>query len=151
MIKYSLVMRGEPRNPEKPKKAFASAQCTKVLSLEELARHICDHGCSYHVGDFLAIVSILAESAAEMLKEGYQVDLAELGRLYVTLGCKGAESMNEFNPDEHIKDVRVNWRQSDCFKGLRDGMKFKETIKRETEKKLRRAELNGEQVVNLKD
>lgn len=44
MIKYSLVMRGKPGNPEAPKQVFASAQSVKKMSLEEVAKYIKQHG-----------------------------------------------------------------------------------------------------------
>lgn len=133
MIKYSLVLRGEPRYPERGKKVFASAQCIKVIKLEELARHITSHGCVYGVGDFMAVVSKLAEAVAEKLKEGYQVDLAELGKFFVTLGCEGVEDANLFDPDIHIKELRPHWKPSKSFKNLRRGVNFEENINRRAE------------------
>ena len=121
MIKYSLVMRGKPGNPEAPKQVFASAQSVKKMSLEEVAKYIKQHGCAYSVGDFLAIADMLAQATADLLKDGYRVELDELGEFYVTLGCEGAESMDDFRPDEHIKEVRVHWTPSDAFKDLRQG------------------------------
>ena len=149
MIKYSLVMRGEPRNPERPKRAFASAQCLKTLTLEELAKHIKNHGCAYSTGDFIAITKMLAEATAEMLKEGYQVELDELGRFYITLGCEGAESMEAFQPEEHIKEVRVHWAPGEAFDNMRQGAKFEENLKRRLERRLLRAERKGETLLEL--
>ena len=136
MIKYSLVMRGEPRHPERPKRAFASAQCIKTLSLEELVRHIKNHGCAYSTGDFIAITKMLAEATAEMLKEGYQVELDDLGKFYITLGCKGAESMEAFLPEQHIKEVRVHWTPGEAFDNMRPKVEFKENLNRRTERKV---------------
>ncbi len=149
MIKYSLVMRGEPRHPERPKRAFASAQCIKTLSLEEVARHIRAHGCAYSTGDFIAITKMLAEATAKLLKEGYQVELDDLGKFYITLGCEGVESMEAFQPDRHIKEVRVNWAPGEAFGNMREGVNFEESLKRHTERKLLRAERNGDSILEL--
>ena len=150
MIKYSLVMRGKPGNPEAPKQVFASAQSAKKMSLEEVDKNIKQHGCAYSVGDFLAIANMLAQATADLLKDGYRVELDELGEFYVTLGCEGAESMDDFRPDEHIKEVRVHWTPSDAFKDLRQGATFEETLDRRTERKLLKAERKGESTLELK-
>lgn len=149
MIKYSLVMRGKPGNPELPKRAFASAQSIKKMSLEEVAKYIKQHGCAYSVGDFLAIANMLAQATADLLKSGYRVELDELGEFYVTLDCEGAESMEAFRPNEHIKELRVHWTPSDAFKNLRQGATFEETLDRRTERKLLQAERKGEPTLEL--
>ena len=150
MIKYSLVERRDPRHPEQPQKIYASAQSMKTLTLEELAKYIRFHGCAYKEGDFIAITKMLAEAATQMLKEGYRVELDELGTFYLTLGCEGAESREDFNPDKHIKEVRVNWVPGEAFKNLREDITFEETVDRRTERKLLRAERNEESKVELK-
>lgn len=143
-------MRGKPGNPKAPKQVFASAQSVKKMSLEEVAKYIKQHGCAYSVGDFLAIANMLAQATADLLKDGYRVELDELGEFYVTLGCEGAESMDDFRPDEHIKEVRVHWTPSDAFKDLRQGATFEETLDRRTERKLLKAERKGESTLELK-
>ena len=143
-------MRGKPGNPEAPKQVFASAQSVKKMSLEEVAKYIKQHGCAYSVGDFLAIANMLAQATADLLKDGYRVELDELGEFYVTLGCEGAESMDDFRQDEHIKEVRVHWTPSDAFKDLRQGATFEETLDRRTERKLLKAERKGESTLELK-
>lgn len=138
-MNYSLVMRGHPRYPEKGQKAYACAQYTKVMSLDELIKYIQLHGSSHRAGDYKAIVSTLAEAMAEKLAEGYKVDLAELGKFYPTLDCEGAASMKEFDPDKHIKGIRVNWEASESFKQLREKATFQEVLNRRLHKRLLKA------------
>ena len=149
MIKYSLVKRRDLRHPEQSQKFYASAQSMKTLTLEELAKYIRFHGCAYKEGDFIAITKMLAEATAKMLKEGYRVELNDLGTFYLTLGCEGAESRETFNPNKHIKEVRVNWASGEAFKNMREDITFEETIDRRTERKLLRTERNGESKVEL--
>ena len=149
MIKYSLVKRRDLRHPEQSQKFYASAQSMKTLTLEELAKYIRFHGCAYKEGDFIAITKMLAEATAKMLKEGYRVELNDLGTFYLTLGCEGAKSRETFNPNKHIKEVRVNWAPGEAFKNMRKDIEFEETIDRRTERKLLRAERNGESKVEL--
>ncbi len=136
MIKYSLVKRRNLRHPEQPRKFSASAQSMKTLTLEILAKYIRFHRCAYKEGDFIVIT--------RMLKEGYRVELDDLGVFYLTLGCEGAESRETFNPDKHIKEVRVNWAPGEAFENIREGITFEETIDRRTERKLLRMGRNEE-------
>ena len=133
-MEYSLVLRGDPRQPEKGKKVFASAQSRQVINLETLAKHICRHGCVYGVGDFQAITSILADAVAEQLRNGNQVELGRLGKFFVTLDCEGAESVEDFDPKHNIRALRPHWAPTKEFKHLRDGVDFVLNVDRKTER-----------------
>ena len=89
------------------------------------------------------------EATTKMLKEGYQVELDELGPFFLTLGCEGAESRDAFNPGKHIKEVKVNWKPSEAFKNIRQGVTFEENLDRRTELKLLRAERCGDSTIEL--
>lgn len=84
-MNYSLVMRGNPRYPERGKKVYASAQTEKTLSMNEFIDGIVFHGSSFSRGEIRGIMSDLVLELANKLKEGYRVDLEELGRFYPTL------------------------------------------------------------------
>ncbi|MDD6591881.1 MAG: DNA-binding domain-containing protein [Prevotella sp.] len=140
-MKYTLVMRGNPRYPERGKKVCASAQYEKTLSTDELIDHIMLHGSSYRKGDYKAIISTLAEAMAEMMAEGYRIDLGEIGSFYPTLDCKGADTMADFDPDKHIKAVNVNWKPGDDFKNLKDKVTFREDLTRRMQKEALKADM----------
>ena len=140
-MKYTLVMRGNPRYPERGKKVCASAQYEKTLSTDELIDHIMLHGSSYRKGDYKAVISTLAEAMAEKMAEGYIVDLAEMGKFYPTLDCKGADTMADFDPDKHIKAVNVNWKPGKDFKNLKDKATFREDLTRRMQKKALKADM----------
>lgn len=148
-MQYSLVMRGNPRYPERGQKVYASAQSTKTLSLNEFIDSIMQHGSSYSRGDYKAIISRIAEEMAKKLRDGYRVDLGELGRFYPTLECEGADSFETFNPDVHIKEIRVNWHPSKEFEHLRQQAAFQPNINRRDEHKLLMATKRGDATVHL--
>lgn len=135
-MKYTLVMRGHPRYPEREKKAYACAQYEKTLSLDEFVDYIIFHGSSYRKGDYKAMISIIAEALAKKMADGYRVDLEEMGVFYPTLDCEAAESKADFDPDKHIKAVRVNWKPSDEFQDLKQKTNFYENIVRRKQKKV---------------
>ena len=133
-MKYTLVMRGHPRYPERGKKAYACAQYEKTLSIDELLDFITIHGSAFRKGDYKAVISTIAEAMAEKMAEGYKIDLAEMGKFYPTLECEGAETMDNFNPDKHIKAVHVNWEPGDDFKDLKRKTTFREDLTRRMQK-----------------
>lgn len=140
-MKYTLVMRGHPRYPERGKKAYACAQYEKTLSIDELLDYIILHGSSYRKGDYKAVISTLAEAMAEKMAEGYKIDLAEMGKFYPTLECEGAATPADFNPDKHIKAVHVNWEPGDDFKHLKQKTTFREDLTRRMQKEALKADM----------
>ena len=140
-MKYTLVMRCNPRYPERGKQAYACAQYELKLSDAALKDHLVSHGSSFRKGDYKAIISTLAEAMAEMMAEGYKIDLAEMGSFYPTLDCKGADTMADFDPDKHIKAVNVNWKPGDDFKNLKDKVTFREDLTRRMQKEALKADM----------
>ena len=138
-MKYTLVKRGHPRYPERDKKVYACAQYEKTLSIDELLDYITLHGSVFRKGDYKAVISTIAEAMAEKMAEGYKIDLAEMGKFYPTLECEGAETMDDFNPDKHIKAVHVNWEPGDDFKDLKRKTTFREDLTRRMQKETLKA------------
>ena len=138
-MKYTLVKRGHPRYPERGKKVYACAQYEKTLSMDELLDYITFHGSAFRKGDYKAVISTIAEAMAEKMAEGYKIDLAEMGKFYPTLECEGAETMDNFNPDKHIKAVHVNWEPGDDFKDLKRKTTFREDLTRRMQKETLKA------------
>ena len=138
-MKYTLVKRGHPRYPERGKKVYACAQYEKTLSMNEFLDRIFYHGSSLKRCDYKAVISIVAEAMVELMAEGYKIDLAEMGKFYPTLECEGAETMDNFNPDKHIKAVHVNWEPGDDFKDLKRKTTFREDLTRRMQKETLKA------------
>lgn len=63
--------------------------------------------------------------------------------------AKVRKSRDDFNPDKHIKELRVHWTPGETFKDLRQGATFEENLDRRTELKLLRAERRGEAALEL--
>ena len=129
-MKYTLVLRGNPRYPERGKKVYACAQYEKRLSLDELLDYIVLHGSALRKGDYKAVISTIAEAMADKMAEGYKIDLAEMGRFYPTLECEGASTITDFDPDKHIKAVHVNWEPGNDFKDMISRVDFREDLTR---------------------
>src|SRR5574344_919241 len=57
MIPYSITMLGNPSDAGKPKKAYARAQFSNVMTLDDFAGHISDHNNVYDKGDVYAVLT----------------------------------------------------------------------------------------------
>ena len=79
MINCSIVMRINPLKKEEPKKAYACAQSTKKMDINQFAEHIATHGCVYSRADIAAILTMAVDCMRENLLDGV------LGGLYPRL------------------------------------------------------------------
>ena len=97
MINCSIVMRINPLKKEEPKKAYACAQSTKKMDINQFAEHIASHGSVYKRSDVAAILTMAVDCLREQLLEGKKVELGGLGFFYVRISGEGAPSAAEYN------------------------------------------------------
>jgi predicted histone-like DNA-binding protein len=110
MINYSVAVRPNPGKDktEYPTKAYAALQLTDVVSLDEFATHISEHGSVYNRGDILAILCQAVDCLREMILEGKKVQLGDLGAFYPSIRSTGAPTAAEFT-SANIHRLTVNW------------------------------------------
>ena len=77
----------------------------------------------------------------ELMAEGYKIDLEELGKFYPTLECEGAESIDDFDPDKHIKAVHVNREPGEGFKDLKQRIVFRKDFTRRMQKEISKSDI----------
>lgn len=148
MINFSTVLRMNPQKPEEARKAYALAQYSTIMSLEEFAKHIADHGCTYDRADVAAILTKAVDCMREKLLEGVRIRLGDLGVFYVSLVSTGAPSLAEFTTD-YIKNVRVNWSPGKDFLNLLDDAEFCHVATRDVAQKVLKAQKSGETTVDI--
>ena len=130
---------------------YASAQCNKVVSLDEFAKHIASHGSVYKRADIGAVLTMAVDCLREMLLNGYKVGLGDLGSFYVSLSSEGTATPNDFNPAIHIKSVNVIWERGTDFNNLKDEAEYNQVAIRAVQKKVLKAVKNGETTVSIVD
>ena len=54
MINYSISLRANPSDQDAPKKAYANAQYSEIMTLDKFAEHISTHGSKYNRADIQA-------------------------------------------------------------------------------------------------
>lgn len=149
MINYSTVMRGNPADKTIPKKAFATAQYSDVMDLNEFATHIASHGCVYSRADIAAVLTLAVDCIHEQLLAGQKIQLGELGSFSAFLVCKGAESADKFNPAIHITRVKVKWTPGTKFNDLTGGAEFNLVATRAVQAKVNAAIKAGATTVDI--
>ena len=116
MLNYSVsffVNNGKDKQ-ELPQKAYAHLQLSEILSLDDFARHIADHGCVYGRGDISNVLTLAVDCLRELMLQGVKVSLGDLGQFYPSVSSVGAETIAEFTAD-NIKKVKVKPALS-CWK-----------------------------------
>lgn len=149
MINYSLAMRGNPTNPDAPKKAYANAQYSQVMTLEKFSEHIASHGCVYSRADIHAVIMLAVDCMREQLLTGQRIQLGNLGVFSTSLHSRGAETAADFSAD-NITDVNVLWTPGDRFCNLREDAEFNLVPTRKAAKLVVKALKAGETTVDLK-
>ncbi|MCD7721670.1 MAG: hypothetical protein LUI09_05515 [Prevotellaceae bacterium] len=134
MIFYALhVMNGNPQGGDDTKmKVYASIQSLKTLDLMDLATHIANHNSKYHRADVYGVLLQLVDCIYEQLLQGYRVGLGQLGTLYCTLSCEGADTLEEFST-ANFKKVNVNWRRGEKFETIINDAEFMRVNRRDSQ------------------
>lgn len=150
MINYSIVMRRKNvADKESEKLAYATAQYNSVMTLDKFAAHIASHGCVYSRADIAAVLTLAVDCLHEQLLAGQKIELGDLGAFYISLNCTGAESAEAFNPEVHVKRVRVRWEMGDKFLNLTKEAEFNLVANRATQAAVLKAVKAGGTTVTL--
>lgn len=149
MINYSTVMRGNPSDADAPKKAYASAQYSEVMDINEFAEHIASHGCVYKRADIVAILTMSVDCMREQLLAGQKIQLGDLGDFSVGISSTGAEKAQDYNPAIYIRRLNVNWTPGTRFRTLLDDATFNLVATRKAAREVVKALKAGKTTVDL--
>lgn len=148
-INYSIAMYPNPHDKEAPKKAYAKAQYTDILTIDKFADHIASHGSKYNRADIYAVLIQTVDCMREMLLEGKRIEMGDLGVFSVSIQSRGAESLEVFNPIFHIEQLNVNWTPGSRFSNLMDNATFQLMPSRRAAKILMKGIKAGDTIVDL--
>ena len=104
-------------------KAYGVAQISDILTINEFAKHIAEHGTLYSRDVIQGVLIKMVDCMRELLLEGKKIQLGDLGSFGIGLSTKGANTAALFTA-ENIKKVNVNWERGKLFKNLRDDAIF---------------------------
>ena len=149
MIDYSVSARPNPREKNTPPRYYASPQVSDNVSMNEFCRHIASHGSVYSRADVQSVLSQAVDCLREMLLDGKQVSLGDLGSFRIGLSSMGTATPEDFNPLHHIKSVHVNWSPGIEFLTLQGSTEWNLVANRRAQRLLLKAIANGDSTVNL--
>lgn len=108
-VNYVLVERGNPANPEAPKKFYALAKSSGELTFRNLSKEIAQGGTTVSDTDVLAVLNDLTKILYRHLENGEIVRFGDFGTFQISLTSEGAEKPEKFNASL-IKKPKVTFR-----------------------------------------
>ena len=80
-----------------------------TVDLDGLCDHIQGHGSIFTADVVQGTVKKFVQCIIELLLEGKKVRLNGLGTFYLTIDSAGAETMEDYNAQSHVKKVRLRF------------------------------------------
>ena len=136
-----------PADPQADKKAYARAQVGSTVSLKNMSKRIASQ-TTVNRADVMAVLTALVDNVFEVLREGNQVDLGELGKLRLQLCSEGADEVKDFTSDL-ITGVNIQFVPGEDLKNIFAGLEFNPVPTREAVRKVLKAQKEGETTVDL--
>ena len=115
-VKYVLIEKGNPQNPEAPKKWYANAKSAGELTFRKLSKEIAEGSTTVSDTDVLAVLNDLTKILKRHLENGEIVRFGDFGSFQISISSGGAEIPEKFHVSL-IKSSKVVFRPGiDLFK-----------------------------------
>lgn len=115
-------------NNEKTKgKFYRRAVHIATLSLEDLGKHIVDHGSPYTEDIVQGVLKAFRNCLIEQLMESKKVKIDGLGTFYLSVSSTGAESVDEASMDQ-IKNVRLRFLPDSSSRAMLDSVSLRKKV-----------------------
>ena len=108
-VTYVLTQKGNPGNPEAPKKFYAQAKASGELTLKKLSKEIAEGSTTVSDTDVLAVLNDLTKLLRRHLENGRIVRFGDFGSFQITVSSAGAETADKFNAS-FVKKGKVTFR-----------------------------------------
>lgn len=123
-MKYKLIQKANPLEPDSPRKWYASAVKAGTINNYQLSKGIAAKS-SLTRGAVMNVIENMVDEIPRYLIEGYSVNLNNLGTLRLSLSSEGVENPEEFTAN-NIKNMRVVFTASPEFKKILQNMHLEE-------------------------
>ena len=124
-VKITVSEKGNPLQPQEPKKWYAAAKSAGDTTLRSLCKEIAARS-TVSSADTQAVLVALTEVLTEHLADGKIVRLGDFGAFQVSVGSAGAETKEKFNTSM-IKSKKVVFRPGIDIKEMLNSLKFERT------------------------
>lgn len=122
-IKYVLTQKGNPGNPEAPKKFYAQAKSTGEVTLKKLSKEIVENSSTVSDTDVLAVLNDLTKFLNRHLSEGQIVRFGDFGTFQISITSEGAETEDKFN-QALIDGAKVAFRPGVDIREMLNNLKY---------------------------
>lgn len=122
MIPFEITPKVNPREPDAPRRYYATSKSSGRLNARQLAELISRETMLGSV-ETLAVLEALMNAVPRLLAQGQIVDLGEFGSFWVSLRSNGAESPEAFNASM-IKGAKINFRPGKEFNKHLSALKY---------------------------
>ncbi|NLJ00386.1 MAG: DNA-binding protein [Bacteroidales bacterium] len=123
-MKYKLIQKANPLEPETQRKWYASAVKRGTINNYQLSKGIASKS-SLTRGAVMNVIENMVDEIPRYLVDGYSVNLNNLGTLRLSLSSEGVNEPGDFIA-ENIKNTRVVFTPSPEFKKMLEKIDFKE-------------------------
>ena len=121
-VKFNVVERGNPGNPEAPKKFYPSIQSSGRMTLRQLSNRITQM-CTVSSPDTLAVLESLLTIIPQELAEGNIVELGDFGNFWLRSNTEGAEELGKVSAG-NVTNVLPRFNPGKEFKKVLDTVEF---------------------------
>jgi predicted histone-like DNA-binding protein len=121
-VKFNVVERGNPGNPEAPKKFYPSIQSSGRMTLRQLSNRITQM-CTVSSPDTLAVLESLLTIIPQELAEGNIVELGDFGNFWLRSNTEGAEELGKVSAG-NVTNVLPRFNPGKEFRKVLDTVEF---------------------------
>jgi predicted histone-like DNA-binding protein len=122
-VSYVITPKGNPGNPEAPKKFYAQAKSCGELTLRKLSKEIAEGSTTVSDTDVLAVLNDLTKILHRHLSNGEIVRFGDFGSFQVAIASAGADTAEKFNASL-IKGGKVTFRPGIDLKEMLATLKY---------------------------
>lgn len=121
-VKYTVVARGKPGDPESPKKYYPMVKSTGKTTLRDLAERVAEISTVSSV-DVVAVLEAFLTIVPRELADGNIVNLGDFGTFRLRVRSEGADSAEEVTA-RNITQALTRFRPGKRFKEALDNVSF---------------------------
>ena len=122
-VSFTLTQKGNPSNPDAPKKFYAQAKASGELTFRKLSKEIAEGGTTVSDTDMLAVLNDLIKVLRRHLSNGEIVRFGDFGTFQIAITSEGAETAAKFNASR-IKGGKVVFRSGVDLKEMLATLKY---------------------------
>ena len=121
-VKFNVVERGKPGDPEAPKKYYPSIVATGKVTQRDVAKRAAEIS-TVSIADTAAVTENYQMIIAQELSKGNIVQLGDFGSFWIRVETEGAENEEDVRAS-NIKNVLVRFTPGKEFQQVLDAIVF---------------------------